>query len=149
MFQSFSYPNGTVFFKCQHGEREVINLKSKSIFKKINFQCELNKFQSCALFLYPNADDQANIIFCTMQPHGKNFHECTKDLNLNSTKIDDCTSGSLGTILQLRAEIQSLKAKLAGVPTVTYDGILDFNDESLSNFEHVVTEKLKNKTLNS
>lgn len=83
-----------------------------------------------------------------MKPHHLNFEDCIDELKLDGEKIYECTNGTLGTILQLQAEIESLKVHLAGVPTVVYNGKLDpiDFDLSLSNFKGVVDEKLRNST---
>lgn len=81
-----------------------------------------------------------------MQPRHKNHEDCIKELNLNATNLNECIEGEKGTILQLRAEIDSIKAHLSGVPTVTYNGKPDPNDESLSNFDSVLKSMLKNET---
>ena len=78
------------------------------------FKCDGNMFQSCAMFLYPRPDEKAKIIMCSMQPK-KNYTECVADLKLDAAKIHECTNGPQGIILQLRAEIETIKAKLAGI----------------------------------
>lgn len=143
-------PNGTVEFKCQHGQREVkmSNNKKLHFYNVSQFQCDVNKFQSCALFLYPDPDVQAEIIFCTMKPRHKNYEDCIEELKLDGENIYRCTNGTLGTILQLRAEVDSLKMNLQGVPTVVYNGKMNSTDFdlSLSDFGGVVASKLNNQT---
>lgn len=86
-----------------------------------------------------------------MKPHHKNYENCIEELKLDGENIYRCTNGTLGTILQLRAEVESLKIHLQGVPTVVFNGKLNSTDFdlSLSDFYGVVASKLKNQTQKS
>jgi hypothetical protein len=76
-----------------------------------------------------------------MDPHQVNYEKCITDLHLDSSKQNECFYGSQGKILQLKAEVDTLKSHLNGVPSVFYNNKFD-DDESLSNFYAVVTKKL-------
>lgn len=74
------------------------------------------------------------------------YEDCIDELQLDKKKLFACTNGSLGTILQLFAEKETLKVmdKLEGVPAVVYQKQPDHSDFtlSLSNFSSVVGNKL-------
>jgi hypothetical protein len=80
-----------------------------------------------------------------MQPHQLMYEKCIQELKLDQMKIFECFNGTQGTHLQLLAEIDTLEAHINGVPSVTYDGQPDLNDDSLTNFEAVVISKLQER----
>jgi len=78
------------------------------------------------------------------------YEDCIVELKLDADKIYECTNGTLGTILQLFAEKESIRALdiLQGVPAVTYQNVISPVDFALSldNFKLVVDQKMQNIT---
>lgn len=76
------------------------------------------------------------------------YDDCINELQLDASKIFECTNGTLGTILQLFAEKETWKVldKVKGVPAIMFDGIIDTDLKSLNNFESVIKSKLINSS---
>lgn len=88
-----------------------------------------------------------------MKPHHF-YRDCIQELNLDEKMIDECFNGILGTILQLFAQIESIRAldKLQGVPAIVYNDVIDTESSylSLNEFEKVFESKVnRTKTTSS
>lgn len=90
-------------------------------------------FTSCALFFAPSADHQAKIVLCVMQQN-YSYDQCINDLQLDRNNIHDCMNGTLGTILQLFAEKESLLVldNIQRVPAVTFNDVIDPSDSEMA-----------------
>lgn len=118
------------------------------------FQCDANMFTSCALFLNPTLLVQADIVLNVMQMQQHfSFDQCINDLQLDGQKIYECMEGTLGTILQLVAEKESILVldKIQGVPTVTFNKVIDPSDSAtaLDKFCELVQSKLSKFNLDN
>lgn len=80
-----------------------------------------------------------------MQIH-HDYDQCIDELNLDRKIIHDCTTGTLGMILQLFAEKESVLVldEIQGVPSVIFNGIINLAEAetALDTFCELVQSKL-------
>ncbi|XP_055698816.1 GILT-like protein 1 [Phlebotomus papatasi] len=136
--KSSSHPNGnTVEFTCQHGPAE----------------CEGNRLQSCVLHQIPNQPaEQLNFVACQMNFQAEPTGEvCATSSDVDWQSVQQCYQSSLGTQLQLDAEVRTngVLPLTNFVPTIVYNNVFDktLHERSLKDFRKVVCEQLKYEPL--
>ncbi|XP_054742448.1 gamma-interferon-inducible lysosomal thiol reductase [Anastrepha obliqua] len=110
--QTFTNPDGTYRFDCQHGALE----------------CEANMYHACAIEAIESTKERLDVIACMIRDNRnpkEAMHKCARQYGIENTDlIQKCyTSDHGGELLKLNGDAtHALRPPVTFIPTITLDG---------------------------
>ncbi|XP_067625500.1 gamma-interferon-inducible lysosomal thiol reductase [Eurosta solidaginis] len=110
--QTFTNPDGTYRFDCQHG----------------NVECEGNMYHGCAIEAIEDAQERLNVIACMIRDNRnpkEAMHKCARQYGIENTDlIQKCFNSDHGAeLLKLNGDATTaLRPPVTFIPTITLDG---------------------------
>jgi len=104
-------PDGSLKFRCQHGETE----------------CEANIIHCCSIEAIHDAETRLNMVACMIKDNANPtsaFERCSRQYTIDVETIQKCYSSLHGKeLLKLSGEAtDALRPKVSFIPTITLDG---------------------------